>query len=263
MEYENNLMPDYSGDPLFCTMSDTLELLGSRINGVSAIDIWKHANQALARLCASERPERLVQSCFSQLSSDTGSDDISSLAMFCVLYMIESDDTLRVRMEECAKVLCAILSHNPLLEFLFFEQRKMETFEEQSGTPVPVDTYSSSMDEVHYLKEPSDQFALLPPRLQCLVGDVSKFPEFCRIIRGQMLPWVKSETGCAQMWRDVLEVGIESGYLMNTCKVRLFAELLHHICPEAGEAKQLDQNMQKRVQMQKNLDAVRSRFNMK
>ena len=80
------------------------------------------------------------------------------------------------------------------------------------------------------------------------------------------ISFILSPEGYSQLWEVVMEVSKEKNYIARNCKRNKFARIVSAVCPKAGDAKKIDQNMQKysEIDPKKSNDytAIRSRFKL-
>ena len=153
------------------------------------------------------------------------------------------------------------------MDAVFHYQRLAEEREEQNGKIIPYDLYSElsshCLEDDHSFKYGHEEFKIPDGLISC-IADKSRFDEYCQIIRTKILPFIQSEEGTAQLWKVVMEVSKELGYVCSRCRTNRFAQLMAVICPEAGSATKIDQNMQKynkiKDEKENDLVAIRSRF---
>lgn len=265
----NNLQTSYLKEPLYCSLVDTLDFLGMRLGNISSVEIWSLAKDCLSKLIHSERPDLLVPGMFLLLSKQFESDDIPAVIMICVMYMICSDVVHDDVLTVASKKIAATLFSHPLFDFISKQQRKGEENEEMAGNPVPISGYvSSAHDFSELLRDGCDikglAFNDIPHELRSCIADISKVAEYSDIIRYQILPFIESEEGTQQLWKIVMDVSKDCGYITNRCSVLKFAGLLTFICPEAGETQKLKQNIDKyswsKEKKDNDYSAIYSRF---
>lgn len=183
------------------------------------------------------------------------------------MYMIGCQDKEDNPLWETGKRIGAVVGKHPLRLEMERYQRIAEEREEDNGNPIPnrpyLETQLNQLEENH----PTEYGCMrnrLPTELLSCIADLTRFDEYCQIIRNNILPFIKSEEGTAQMWKVVLSVSQELRYISSKCKTNRFAQLIATICPEAGTSAKIDQNMQKynRIKLEKENDiyAIRSRF---
>lgn len=257
----------YLTNPLFCSLTEVIDLTAFNLGSISSVEIWHNAEDVYKELQSSHRPDLMIPSLFSKCSRFYGSDDLASIVMTCTLYIICSTDGQGKSLTSAAQKIGATVIHNPLIEYIFNAQREAEKEEESNGNPIPADLYKKEVNNVQALSDPDSayctiRFDQIPDDLKSCVGDKRRFDQYCRIINGEILSYIKSPEGYSQLWKVVLEVSKDLGYISQGCNVRRFGELLHIICPDAGEAHKLDQNMQKKIVNQNEKDAIRSRFGL-
>ena len=258
------LTEQYLSEPLFCTFIEVLNTLECSLGGLSAAEIWYRAKETFANLHKSKRPDLRISGLCKELSAQYESDETAAIIMICVMYMICSSDKPDAMMAVCAKKIASMMSGSALMEFIYEFQRKAESKEEDSGNPVPVCGYEVGEKTVDYLNDSATAniptLNMLPDDLRTCIADTERFGEYCRKINREILPYVKSPEGCSQMWKAVMLVSQELDYVSRKCTVKRFSQLIAAICPEAGDAKRLDQNMQKYITNQSDLVAIRKRF---
>ena len=253
-------------DPLFCTF---VELLHAFIDteSISPRLVWSDSLDCLQRLSKSKRPDLLVPDLVNELCLEYPSGNAVTLVLICTVYMICCQDKVNNPLWEAAKRIAATVTGHPLLDAVLKYQRVAEEREEQNGRFIPADIYTNpsafcleDTPPVSYGK----MIPSIPEDLHSCVADKSRFGEFCHIIRNKICPFIQSEEGTAQMWTVVMMVSKEQGYISNRCKTKRFAQLIAAICPEAGSASKIDQNMQKynkiKDEKENDLSAIRSRF---
>ena len=199
------------------------------------------------RLSESKRPDLLVSGLVDRLCANNPSGDDPFLILISVVFI-------------------TVVGH-PLLATVLKYQRSAEDREERNGNTIPPDlfSYSSSdrLEDDHSFRYGND-VPQIPDDLLSCIADRSRSDEYCQIIRTKILPFIKSEEGTAQLWKVVMEVSKELGYVSSRCRTNRFAQLMAVICPEAGSATKIDQNMQKynkiKDEKENDLRAIRSRF---
>ena len=79
-----------------------------------------------------------------------------------------------------------------------------------------------------------------------------------------MIMPILSPEGSSQLWEVVLEVSKEKNSIARNCRRNKFARIVSAVCPAAGDAKKIDQNMQKycEIDPKKSNDfaSIRARF---
>lgn len=265
----NELQESYIKDSLYCSFADTLEWLGMNLGGVPSIKIWSRARECLENITSSRRPDIVVSSMFTRLSKEFGADDIPAIIMICVMYMICSDESHGEKLTVAAKKIAASVYGHPLLQFVMDHQRAGENDEEMSGNPVPVTGYFTSNDSTDgVLCESSSGSSLtlndIPVDLRSCIANTEKIAEYATIIKYRLLPFINSEEGGQQLWKVVMDISKERGYITNKCSVIKFAQLLSSICPEVGDPRKLKQNADKysrvKAEKQNDYEAINSRF---
>ncbi|MBQ0128133.1 MAG: hypothetical protein KBS80_09165 [Bacteroidales bacterium] len=258
------LREQYLSEPLFCTFVEVLDTLECSLDGLTSVEIWTCAKETFANLQKSPRPDLRISGLCKELSAEYGSDETAAIIMICVLYMICSSDKPDAMMAVCARKITAMMYGSALMDFIYEFQRKAELREEELGNPVPESYYAEGEDAANYLWDSVitnvPTFDMLQPDLRSCIADTERFGEYCHKINRDILPYVKSEEGCSQMWKAVLLVSKELKYISRKCSVTRFSLLLAAICPEAGDAKLLDQNMQKYIKKECDLIAIQKRF---
>ena len=258
------LTEQYLSEPLFCTFVEVLNTLECSLGGLSAAEIWYRAKDTFANLQKSKRPDLRISGLCKDLSAQYESDETAAIIMICVMYMICSSDKPDKMMAVCAKKIASMMSGSALMEFIYEFQRKAESKEEESGNPVPVCGYEVREKASDYLNDSSTvnipTLNMLPADLRTCIADTERFGEYCLKINRDILPYVKSPEGCNQMWKTVMMVSQELGYVSWRCTVKRFSYLITTICPDAGDAKRLDQNMQKYIPIECDFIAIRKRF---
>lgn len=255
----------FFNDPLFCSFSKALEKTGIVFKGLNSVDIWSQALEVLSSLSDSKRPELLVRGLYSELVKDYDTDT-AGVILICVMYMICGRDDIKDNLYLAAKEIAYIVVDHPMLINIFARQREAERKEEESGNHVPIDFYQSKYKGL--LEDPASPYggniSLLDDDLLTCIADKDCFDEFVKIINGEILAFIKSPEGGAQFWEVVKDVSIEKGYISRRCRRNRFARIISAICPNAGEARKIDQNMQKysEIDPKKSNDyaAIRSRF---
>ena len=254
-------------DPLFCSFVDCLDKAG---HGTSfgAVKIWSEALEVLRRLSSSKRPDLLIEGIFSDLCISSGSEKEAVTIFICVLYMICSRDQIDNKMSIVARKIASKVVDHPMLIEVFAKQREAERMEEASGNPVPSDYYITNGKAL--LEDPAAPYggiiSMLDEDLLTCIADKDRFDEFVKIINGEILSFIKSPEGGGQFWEVVKDISIEKGYISRRCRRNRFARIISAICPDAGEARKIDQNMQKysEIDPKKSNDytAIRSRFKL-
>lgn len=252
-------------DPLFCTFADCLDRVG---HGTSygAVQVWSEALAVLRRLSASKRPDLLIEGIFSDLCATTGSEKTAGTILICVMYMISSEDRIDDRLSIAVRKIAAKVVGHPMLIEIFAKQRAAERFEEENGNPVLTDY--CQINGKALLEEPSvpygSNFGKLDDDLFTCIADKDLFDEFVSIINGEILSFILSPEGSSQLWEVVLEVSKEKNYIARNCKRNKFARIVSAVCPMAGDAKKIDQNMQKYSEIDpkksNDLASIRARF---
>lgn len=253
-------------DPLYCTFAELLHTIPYE-DGLTPRDIWFEAKDCLHRLSVSARPDLMVSSLVDELCNKYSSGDTAAMVLICTLYMIGCQDKPGNPLWEVGKTISATVARHPLLPFVFRFQRQAEEREEAAGSPIPdlsfVEKETSQFEESHPLCY-GNMLNQVPEDLRSCIADKERFGQFCHIIRKEILPFIQSDEGTAQMWEIVRTVSVELGYISNRCNRKHFAQLIEHICPEAGPSNKMDQNMQKynKILKEKENDylAIRSRF---
>ncbi len=222
--------------------------------------------EVLRRLSSSKRPDLLIEGIFSDLCISSGSEKEAGTILICVLYMICSRDQIDNKLSMVARKIASKVVDHPMLIEVFAKQREAERMEEASGNPVPSDYYLTNGKAL--LEDPAAPYggiiSTLDEDLLTCIADKDRFDEFVKIINGEILAFIKSPEGGAQFWEVVKDVSIEKGYISRRCRRNRFARIISAICPNAGEARKIDQNMQKysEIDPKKSNDyaAIRSRF---
>lgn len=252
-------------DPLFCTFADCLDKTG---HGASfgAVQVWSEALKVLRRLTASKRPDLLIEGFFSNLCLSFGSKENAGIILICVMYMIHSQGQIDNKLSIAVRKIASKVVDHPLLIEIFESQRAAELFEEENGNPVPADYYQTNGDAL--LEEPAIHYgssiSLLDEDLRTCIADKDLFDEFVSIINGEIISFIRSPEGSSQLWEVVMEVGKEKNYIARNCKRNKFARIVSAVCPAAGEAKKIDQNMQNYCEIDpkksNDLASIRARF---
>lgn len=256
-------------DALFCTFSKSLDLISERFDDLSAVEFWEEAKDVYSSLFSSSRPELLVYGINSELISrylvfiDADGNTCkrtrdmarqsAMIVLTCVAYMLSTPNIVEGRLKDCLYAILELVSDNALFEKLYFNQRIAEQKEEDSGNPIP-QILSDNTSTVYG----RDALKCIPEDLRSCISNEEIFPEFIYSIRNGILQFINSKEGTAQMWKVVLDIAIERGYIARNCKVNRFAELLAAICPEAGDAKQIAQNAYHYYEKGRNYDNDRS-----
>ena len=257
---------DFRNDPLYLTFSELLYSFRD-LNSSSPQTIWSEALDCYHQLSENERPDIEVSGLVDKLCNECSSDETRFLILICTLFMLccqkDTDGLLR----EAAKKIAATVVGHPLLEAVLKYQRLAEEREEQNGKTIPYDLYSNlsshHLEDDHSIRYGHEVFQIPDGLISC-IADESRLDEYCFIIRTKILPFIQSEEGTAQMWKVVMQVSKELGYVSSRCRTNRFAQLIEAICPEAGSSTKIDQNMQKynKVLREKENDhvVIRSRF---
>ena len=201
---------------------------------------------------------------YSRISS--GSEKEAGTILICVLYMICSRDQIDNKMSIVARKIASKVVDHPMLIEVFAKQREAERMEEASGNPVPSDYCLTNGKAL--LEDPAAPYggiiSMLDEDLLTCIADKDRFDEFVKIINGEILSFIKSPEGGGQFWEVVKDISIEKGYISRRCRRNRFARIISAICPNAGEARKIDQNMRKysEIDPKKSNDyaAIRSRF---
>ena len=252
-------------DPLFCTFAECLDKAGHRTS-FGAIQVWSGALDVLRRLSASKRPDLLIEGIFSNLCVTTGSEENAGTILICVMYMISSEDRIDDKMSIAVRKIASKVVDHPMLIEIFAKQRAAERFEEENGNPVLTDYYQINGKAL--LEEPSvpygSNFGKLDDDLFTCIADKDLFDEFVSIINGEIISFILSSEGTSQLWEVVMEVSKEKNYIARNCRRNKFARIVAAICPEAGDAKKIEQNMQKYSEIDpkksNDLTSIRARF---
>ena len=212
-------------DPLYCTFAELLHTVSCG-DDLSARNIWSEAKDCFRRLSVSVRPDLMVSSLVDELCNKYSSGDTAVMVLICTVYMIGCLDKPGNPLWEVGKVICATVASHPLLPFVFRYQRKAEEREETTGSSIPAQSFlqmkTCQLEERHPLCY-GDMLNQVPEDLRSCIADKERFEEFCHIIREDMLPFIQSDEGTAQMWEVVRTVGIELGYISNRCNRKRFA----------------------------------------
>ena len=233
-------------DPLFCSFVDCLDKAG---HGTSfgAVKIWSEALEVLRRLSSSKRPDLLIEGIFSDLCISSGSEKEAGTILICVLYMICSRDQIDNKMSIVARKIASKVVDHPMLIEVFAKQREAERMEEASGNPVPSDYCLTNGKAL--LEDPAAPYggiiSMLDEDLLTCIADKDRFDEFVKIINGEIASFILSPEGTSQLWEVVRHVSIEEGFIVKRCARNKFARIIENVCPRAGKAQQIDQNMQK------------------
>lgn len=254
---------DFYDDPLFCTFVGVLNTF-METESVSPRLVWSESLNCLHRLSESKRPDLLVPGLVNELCVEYPSGNAAALILICTVYMICCQDKVNNPLWESAKRIAATVSGHPLLDAVLKYQRIAEEQEEQNGSFIPTEIYSKLSDS-HLEDNTTVRYGIeIPEDLLSCIADKSRVDEFCWVIRNKIFPFIQSEEGTAQMWTVVMMVSKELGYISNRCKTKRFAQLIATICPEAGSASKIDQNMQKYNKIlnekENDLRTIRSRF---
>lgn len=257
---------DLQNDPLYRTFVELLYSFRSQ-NSASPQTIWSEALNCYHQLSESERPDLQVSGLVDKLCNEYPSDETSFLILICTVFMICCQEVTDELLREAAKKIAATVVGHPLLEAVLKYQRLAEDREEQNGIVIPSDLFSNisshRLEDDHSFSY-GNEVPQIPDDLISCIADKRRFGEYCQIIWNKILPFIQSEEGTAQMWKIVMEVSKELGYVSSRCRTRRFAQLIEAICPGAGSSTKIDQNMQKynRIKTEKENDlmAIRSRF---
>ena len=254
-------------DPLFCSFVDCLDKAG---HGTSfgAVKIWSEALEVLRRLSSSKRPDLLIEGIFSDLCISSGSEKEAGTILICVLYMICSRDQIDNKMSIVARKIASKVVDHPMLIEVFAKQREAERMEEASGNPVPSDYYLTNGKAL--LEDPAAPYSgvisILDEDLLTCIADRERFDEFASIINGEIASFILSSEGTSQLWEAVRHVSVEEGFIVKRCARNKFARIIECVCPKAGKAQQIDQNMQKFDMKNPNnkndITSIRSRFSL-
>lgn len=255
----------YFGDPLFCTFADCLDKAGHG-TAFGAVQVWSEALKTLRRLTTSKRPDLLIEGIYSDLCLSSGSEEHAGIVLICVMYMICSKDQVNNRLSIAVRKIAAKIVDHPLLLEIFKNQRIAERFEEENGNPVLADYYQTRGEAL--LEEPAAPYgssiSLLDEDLRTCIADKDLFDEFVGIINGEIISFIHSPEGSSQLWEVVMAVSKEKNYIARNCKRNKFARNVSAVCPKAGDAKKIDQNMQKYSEINpkksNDLASIRSRF---
>ena len=182
------------------------------------------------------------------------------------MYMISSEDRIDDRLSIAVRKIASKVVDHPLLIEIFESQRAAERFEEENGNPILADYYNTNGEAL--LEEPAVHYggsiSLLDEDLRTCIADKDLFDEFVSIINGEIISFIRSPEGSSQLWEVVMEVGKEKNYIARNCKRNKFARIVSAVCPAAGNAKKIDQNMQKysEINPKKSNDiaSIRARF---
>lgn len=257
---------DLYDDPLYCSFAEILHSFGGNVS-VSASEIWIEAMECYRRLSESKRPDLLVSGLVDRLCANNPSGDDPFLILISVVFMICCRDETEPLLREAGKKIAATVVGHPLLATVLKYQRSAEDREERNGNTIPPDlfSYSSSdrLEDDHSFRYGND-VPQIPDDLLSCIADKSRLDEFCQIIRDKTLPFIQSEEGSAQMWKIVMDVSKELGYVSSRCRTKRFSQLIAALCPEAGSSTKIDYNMQKynkiKDEKENDLVAIRSRF---
>ena len=252
-------------DPLFCTFADCLDKAGHG-TAFGAVQVWSEALKVLRRLTTSKRPDLLIEGFFSNLCLSFGSEENAGIILICVMYMIHSQGQIDDRLSIAVRKIAAKVVGHPMLIEIFAKQRAAERFEEENGNPVLTDYYQINGKAL--LEEPSvpygSNFGKLDDDLFTCIADKDLFDEFVSIINGEITSFILSSEGTSQLWEVVMEVSKEKNYIARNCRRNKFARIVAAICPEAGDAKKIEQNMQKYSEIDpkksNDLTSIRARF---
>ena len=252
-------------DPLFCTFAEYLDRAG---HGTSfgAVQVWTEALGVLRRLSTSKRPDLLIEGIFSDLSISCGSEKNAGTVLVCVMYMICSRDPIDNKLSIAVRKIASKVVDHPVLIEIFANQRAAEWKEEENGNTVPPDYYQAKGKDL--LEEPAASYggclSMLNDDLLTCIADKERFDEFVKIINGEILDFILSPEGSSQLWEVVMAVSKEKNYISRNCRRNRFARIISAICPDAGEAKKIDQNMQKYSEVEpkksNDLTSIRARF---
>ena len=255
----------FFNDPLFCTFADCLDKAGHG-TAFGAVQIWSEASKVLHRLTTSKRPDLLIEGIYSNLFLSSGSEDYAGIVLICVMYMICSKDQIDNKLSISVRKIASKVVGHPMLIEIFRRQRAAERFEEDNDNPVPSDYYQTNGEAL--LEEPAVHYggsiSLLDEDLRTCIADKDLFDEFVSIINGEIISFIRSPEGSSQLWEVVMEVGKEKNYIARNCKRNKFARIVSAVCPAAGDAKKIDQNMQKYIEINpkksNDLASIRARF---
>ena len=252
-------------DPLFCTFADCLDKTG---HGASfgAVQVWSEALKVLRRLTTSKRPDLLIEGIYSDLCLSSGSEEHAGTILICVMYMICSKDLISNKMSIAVRKIASKVVGHPMLIEIFAKQRAAERFEEDNDNPVPSDYYKTNGEAL--LEEPAVPYggslSKLDDDLLTCIADKERFDEFVSIINGEIVAFILSPEGSSQLWEVVLEVSKEKNYIARNCRRNKFARIVSAVCPAAGDAKKIDQNMQKYIEINpkksNDIASIRARF---
>ena len=163
------------------------------------------------------------------------------------------------------KIASKVVDHPMLIE-VFAKQREAERMEEASGNPVPSDYCLTNGKAL--LEDPAAPYggiiSMLDEDLLTCIADKDRFDEFVKIINGEIASFILSPEGTSQLWEVVRHVSIEEGFIVKRCARNKFARIIENVCPRAGKAQQIDQNMQKfdmkNSSNNNDITSIRSRF---
>ena len=183
--------------------------------------------------------------------------------MVCSAEIIEG---IRKKVAKCIlKEICT----NPLFQPIFLAQREAELKEENNGNSIPVDTTplgtsSQLLSDIRSVPYGLKAISILPRNLWPCIADISAFADFYTIINGPVIEYMQSPEATSQLWEVIRLVSQEKGYVSRKCGRLRFAELIVEICPSAGKAKQIANNMDKYLATEaskaQDLLTIRSRF---
>ena len=255
----------YFEDPLFCSFVGILDKAGHGTS-LGAVNVWTEALDVLRRLTKSKRPDLLIDGIYSNLCLTSGSEENAGIILICVMYMIHSQGQIDNKLSIAVRKIASKVVDHPLLIEIFESQRAAELFEEENGNPVPADYYQTNGDAL--LEEPAIHYgssiSLLDEDLRTCIADKDLFDEFVSIINGEIISFILSPEGSSQLWEVVLEVSKEKNYIARNCRRNKFARIVSAVCPAAGDAKKIDQNMQKYIEINpkksNDLASIRARF---
>lgn len=252
-------------DPLFCTFADCLDKVGHGTPS-GAVQVWSEALAVLHRLITSKRPDLLIEGIYSNLCLSSGSKETAGIVLICVMYMICSRDKIDIKLSAAVRKIASKVVGHPMLIEIFKSQRTAERLEEENGNPVLADYYQTNGKAL--LEEPAVPYggsiSLLDEDLCSCIADKDHFDEFVSIINDEIISFIISPEGSSQLWEVVLEVSKEKNYIARNCKRNKFARIISIVCPKAGDAKKIDQNMQKYIEINpkksNDLASIRARF---
>ena len=255
----------YFDDPLFCTFADCLDRAGHG-TFFGAVQVWSEALDVLRRLTTSKRPDLLIEGIFSDHCISYDSEEKAGTILVCVMYMICSRDRITNKLSIAVRKIASKVVDHPMLIEIFKNQRTAERIEEENGNPVPLDYYQSKGKAV--LEDPAASYgagpSILDDDLLTCIADKERFDEFVKIINGEILDFILSPEGSSQLWEVVMAVSKENNYISRNCKRNKFARIVSAVCPKAGDAKKIDQNMQKYSEVDpkksNDLASIRARF---